>query len=325
MNKTQALTLTQRNYFSLRWASHAGVSLWMTVSMRMNTTGGGYPPASAGSTSSPNFTFQAQQQGSSDCCNSEHKCKGKKALLLIYVQTEKVWPMKPKSMSEINKQAVSDSARPRQHHLKLRSLYRSPPKHLPGLQHWPTADVYRLFFPFPKEKGSVLSPSIHCCTLYSSLPSSWVRHSALGLPKSPTTSHFARAPRLRPLRAKTSNNQEWEVPEELANNFRSSCILLFSNVDSEEKTYESQKMNNLCFNQLDCPRISIIWIVMIQNQNHIFIKTSLVQYSAGSFEKEPHPPPVTIRASLWYIPWIHEPKFCWNLSPFPTYPLTGLF
>lgn len=149
MNKNQAHTLMQRNYFSWRWASHAGLSLWMTVSMKMNMTGRGYPPTYAGFRSSPDFIFQTQQQGSSDCCISECKLRGKKkkkrALFFIYVPTKKIWPMKSKFTSKINKRTVSDSTRPRQCNLKQHSLHKSPPKHLSGLQHWPTAHVYRLF------------------------------------------------------------------------------------------------------------------------------------------------------------------------------------
>ena len=53
----------------------------MTVSVKTNTTGGGYPPAYAGCRASPNFIFQTEQRGSSDCYSSEHKCKEKSTVL----------------------------------------------------------------------------------------------------------------------------------------------------------------------------------------------------------------------------------------------------
>lgn len=77
--------------------------------------------------------------------NWEEKKKKKRALFFIYVPTKKIWPMKSKFTSKINKRTVSDSTRPRQCNLKQHSLHKSPPKHLSGLQHWPTAHVYRLF------------------------------------------------------------------------------------------------------------------------------------------------------------------------------------
>lgn len=105
---------------------------------------------------------------------------------------------------------------------------------------------------------------------------------------------------------------------------------MFSNVDSEEKTYESQRMYNLCFNQPDCPRIFIIWISIIQNKKLVHQNvTGSIQCRKLRKRKPPNHQQgfLAYGISSGYINpnSVRKEIHFYYFTPHPKYPLTGLF